>query len=113
MGTTLAISGAYNLAGAILQNSKDITAAFDEYETAMRPVAERAQKLVPGMPHLINPETAWGIEVMHRILYFMWQSSIIAILVKFLGPPAHAVPVRDFGFRQLDEMTEPESRGRS
>jgi len=110
MGTTLAISGAYNLAGALLQNPNDIAAAFDEYETAMRPVAERAQKLVPGMPHMINPETAWGIQVMHRILYLFWQSGIILVLIKFLGPPAHLVPVSDFGFRQLDEMTEADSR---
>jgi len=104
------MSGAYNLAGAILQHPNDITAAFDQYETAMRPVVERAQKLPPGMPRLIHPETVWGVQVLHMLAYFMTQlSPILSLLFKFgvIGPPAHLVPIADYGFRQLDELAEP------
>ena len=113
MGTTLAMSGAYNLAGAILQHPDDIATAFDQYETAMRPVVERAQKLPPGMPHLIHPETAWGVKVMHMIAYFMCQlTPVISLLFKFgvIGPPAKLVPVEEYGYRQLDELTDAEPK---
>jgi len=113
MGTTLAMSGAYNLAGAILQHPDDIATAFDQYETAMRPVVERAQKLPPGMPHLIHPETAWGVQVMHMIVYFMCQlTPVISLLFKFgvIGPPAKLVPVEEYGYRQLDELTDAEPK---
>jgi 2-polyprenyl-6-methoxyphenol hydroxylase-like FAD-dependent oxidoreductase len=60
IGTTLALSGAYILAGALTHYPDDHIAAFAEYEKKMRPIVDRVQKLIPGMPHLINPETAWG-----------------------------------------------------
>lgn len=65
MGTTLALNGAYNLAGMLLRHCLgdgcDFTSAFQEYETRMRPLVDAAQKLPPGVPHLIHPETAWGV----------------------------------------------------
>ena len=106
MGTTLALNGAYNLAGALLQNADDFPAAFAEYEKKMRPLVERAQKLAPGQPHIMSPETAWGVWTMNAILYVMYCSGVFNLLFKFLGPPANAVPVEEYGFRQLPEWTD-------
>lgn len=104
MGTTLALNGAYNLAGAILQHPGDLTGAFAQYETTMRPLVDRAQKLAPGMPRLANPETAWGISVLLWIGYFLWASRLHTLLFALgLGPPANAVPVEDYGLRKLQE----------
>ena len=108
MGTTLALNGAYSLAGAITQNPADLTTAFADYETKMRPTVDRAQKLFPGAPHIMNPETAWGITVMSTILYLFYASGFIKLLFMFVGPPANAVSVEDYGFKQLPEM---ESKG--
>lgn len=106
MGTTLALNGAYNLAGALFAHPNDHTAAFAQYEESMRPVVIRAQKLAPGMPYLINPETAWGVWTLNSIVYVIWVSGIIQLLSRFFGPPANMVPVVDFGFRELPDWTD-------
>jgi hypothetical protein len=88
MGTTLALVGAYNLAGALTKQMSSLTprspssppyataevpessilastlsAAFSEYESVTRPIVTKAQQLPPGMPWLIHPQTGWGIWV--------------------------------------------------
>ena len=105
MGTTLALNGAYSLAGAITQNSDDVTAAFAEYEKKIRPTVDRAQKLFPGA---MNPETTWGITLTNTIIWLLSASGLIQFLFMFAGPPADAVPVEDYGFKQLPQM---ESKG--
>ncbi|KAL1865348.1 hypothetical protein Daus18300_007238 [Diaporthe australafricana] len=105
MGTTLALTGAYNLAGAILQHPEDLSAAFAQYETTTRPLVSRAQKLAPGMPRLINPETAWGVSALLWFGYLLRISRIHVLLLALgAGPPANAVPVEDYGLRKLQEF---------
>ncbi|OCT50516.1 hypothetical protein CLCR_07161 [Cladophialophora carrionii] len=119
MGTTLAFTGAYTLAGALLRNPQDPPAAFVEYEARMRPVVARAQKLFPGAPHSMNPQTAWGIWTLHAIFYAVKQSGLghVLFLIAWIlnrlglskllyrigGPPANTVQVEEYGFRQLPE----------
>jgi len=101
MGTTLALNGAYNLAGAISQHipdgNLDYTSAFAQYETKMRPLVERAQKLPPGVPHLIHPETAWGVWMLHVFGFVVQWSGIGYLLAALAGPPARATVVEEFG----------------
>lgn len=106
MGTTLALNGAYNLAGALTRHPKDYTAAFNEYEEKMRPLVTGAQKLAPGMPRTFNPETAWGVWIMHNIVSFICWSQIRTVLIKYFGPPANAVTVDEHGFREPPELEE-------
>ena len=106
MGTTLALSGAYNLAGALMQHPNDHTAAFAQYEEKMRPTVTKAQKLAPGMPKLMSPETAWGIWVFHAIFWCLSWIQVMKVIVAFVGPPAHSVPVEDYGFRDLPEFKD-------
>ena len=104
MGTTLALSGAYNLAGALLNRPNDHTAAFAQYEDEMRPVVARAQKLFPGMPRSLSPETAWGVWALNLTIYLMSSLSVVPkLLFKYLGPPANTVAVNDYGFKSLSE----------
>lgn len=105
MGTTLALDGAYNLAGALTRYPNDPVAAFDEYEADMRPVVARAQKLFPGMPHIFAPQTEWGVWTLNAIVYLMQISGLPKIMFKFLGPPANTVPVKDHGFSNLPEWS--------
>ncbi|CAF1395730.1 unnamed protein product [Adineta ricciae] len=56
MGTTVAIVGAYVLAGEIAHH-KDYKDAFASYETILRPFITKAQALLPGAPQIANPQT--------------------------------------------------------
>ena len=100
MGTTLAMIGAYNLAGALTRCPDDFAAAFAEYERQMRPVVDRAQKLVPGMPHIMHPETAWGVWTLLSLTSFLAWTRIMNLIIMFGGPPADTVPVEEYGFKQ-------------
>ncbi|KAK5108733.1 hypothetical protein LTR62_007880 [Meristemomyces frigidus] len=57
MGTTLALTGAYNLASSILQHENDIDSAFSAYESRMRPIVTKAQALSINDTALVNPDT--------------------------------------------------------
>ena len=107
MGTTLALNGAHTLAGSLLQHlpndNLDYTPTFAQYETKMRPLVERAQKLPPGIPHIIHPETEWGLCVMRSLIFIMSWSGISYALAMLKGPPARAIKVEDYGFRQSVE----------
>ena len=114
MGTTLALQSAYNLAGALTQHSAvtDYATAFASYTECMRPIVARAQELPfggppYGAPHLINPETWWGIWIMRGIVAAIYWSGVIELVTKFgRGKPASSIPVAEYGFRQLEEWEE-------
>lgn len=72
-GTTLAYVGAYILAGCIC-TYEDAAEALAKYEEQVRPFAEKGQKLLPGVPGVANPQTAWGIKVFYTIL---WIGSLV------------------------------------
>lgn len=103
MGTTLALVGSYNLAGALSTHPDEPDRAFAAYEQEMGPLVEKAQKLVPGAPKILLPETSWGLIVFRCIVWVLWRSGLGYVLAMLKGPPANAVSVRDFGFEQLAE----------
>ena len=67
MSTSLALVGAYVLAGELADGADDPAAAFDRFEQRMRPYVDRAQKLPPGGPRLAHPRTKAGIGVLHAV----------------------------------------------
>ncbi|OJD33017.1 monooxygenase fad-binding protein [Diplodia corticola] len=67
-GTSLAIIGAYVLAGELSKHRADHEAALAAYEDVMRPVVEKAQKIGPGAPAIANPQTQWGISILNGFL---------------------------------------------
>lgn len=100
MGTTVAIVGAYILAGEIARSAKDSRAAFESYEHIMRPFVAKAQKLAPGTPWLANPETSWGISMFNGFLGFVTWSGIAAVMGKFAGPPVHGINLPQYDFKR-------------
>jgi 2-polyprenyl-6-methoxyphenol hydroxylase-like FAD-dependent oxidoreductase len=60
MGTTLALVGAYVLAGELAAHVHHRD-AFLGYERIMRPYVSRAQHLGPGVPRIANPVTRSGV----------------------------------------------------
>lgn len=117
MGTTLAFSAAYKLAGYLQPYIKgenpDPSAALAQYNEQMRPIIEDAQQLAPGQPYIINPETAWGVWIMRVLVRSLSYTRILFIIVKYLGRIFHLgpqaadyVPVEDFGFKEMSEWRE-------
>ena len=104
MGTTLALNGAYHLAGALVNHSHDLTTAFAEYEKKTRPMVDRAQKLPPGAPYVLNPETAWGISMLNAFLGIIYWCGLANLMFMFFGPPANVVQVEDYGFKHPPEL---------
>lgn len=64
MGTTLAMVGAYLLAGELSRHDK-YEDAFTAYEKRMRPFVEKVQKLPPGVPWLAHPKSKLGVTVVN------------------------------------------------
>jgi 2-polyprenyl-6-methoxyphenol hydroxylase-like FAD-dependent oxidoreductase len=98
MGTTLALAGAYHLAGSLTSYADRHDLAFEEYEANMRPLVEKAQKLAPGMPHLLHPQTVWGVCLLRIFCAAIYWSGMIHLLSRVKGPPAQVREVREYGF---------------
>ncbi len=96
MGTSVAIVGAYVLAGEIAKCGGDYGKAFEGYERLMRPYVDKAQKLPPGAPAIANPETAWGISVLNGVLGFVSWSGLPGLLGRFGGPPADGIVLPEY-----------------
>ncbi|KOV85224.1 FAD-dependent monooxygenase [Nocardia sp. NRRL S-836] len=67
MSTSLALVGAYVLAGE-LATTGDPTAAFARFERTLRPYVARAQKLPPGVPRLAHPRTRAGVGALRTVV---------------------------------------------
>jgi 2-polyprenyl-6-methoxyphenol hydroxylase-like FAD-dependent oxidoreductase len=68
LGTTMAIVGAYVLAGCLVTHEHDLSRALEQYEVDMRPFVESAQKLPPGVPGIATPQSEWGVWALRRVL---------------------------------------------
>jgi 2-polyprenyl-6-methoxyphenol hydroxylase-like FAD-dependent oxidoreductase len=63
MGTTLAVVGAYVLAGEIAKHTA-LRDGMAGYERIMRPWVNQAQKLPPGVPRVANPTSRAGVALL-------------------------------------------------
>lgn len=76
VGTSLAILGAYVLAGEITQNVNDHRAAFEKYEATLRPYVERKQNSPWGVPGIAYPKTTIGVSLSNWLLWLVAWSGI-------------------------------------
>lgn len=63
-GTSLALIGAYILAGELAESS-DIHAALTRYQRMMRPFVDTTRLVSPRLLRLANPRTRAGIRILH------------------------------------------------
>ena len=77
-GTTLAIEGAYILAGELskIQSSSDIPQALERYEEIFRPISTKREELIPGFPQIMFPQTALGLGIRDSALWFLSKTKI-------------------------------------
>jgi 2-polyprenyl-6-methoxyphenol hydroxylase-like FAD-dependent oxidoreductase len=67
MGTTLALTGAYVLAGE-LSSAHRIGEGLRAYQARMRPMVARAQKLPPGAPRIAHPRSRAGLAALRAAM---------------------------------------------
>jgi 2-polyprenyl-6-methoxyphenol hydroxylase-like FAD-dependent oxidoreductase len=80
MGTSLAMYGAYTLAGEIahaVRDGRSLTDALESYERVARPYVEEMQKIPPGVPRIALPDSRLGV----------WVLNTIAAVIYWLGVP--------------------------
>ena len=96
MGTTLAIVGAFALAGE-LARAGDVRAGFAAYERFMRPMVDEGQSIPKLFPRLMNPRTRFGIQLLHVALNVASSRSIRAIASRFADRRSKNPELPDFG----------------
>ncbi len=85
-GTTLAMAGAYVLAGEVAAHPRDLKAALAAYETTMRPLVDEMQKVSPLFWRIMAPQTAWGVALRNRVLQLVcWTGVLDAAQRLFAG----------------------------
>lgn len=99
MGTTLAIVGAYLLAGELSRHERH-EAAFAAYEERMRPFVKDIQKLPPGVPWLAHPKSKFGVSLVNTIAGILASSPVKKISKLFAGkqedPTKDKIDLPDF-----------------
>ena len=82
VGTTLAVEGAYILAGELskIQNSSDVPAALVKFEETFRKVY--SNELLPGFPQFAFPQTTWALKLRDSLL---WVIGTIKLYKLFQG----------------------------
>jgi 2-polyprenyl-6-methoxyphenol hydroxylase-like FAD-dependent oxidoreductase len=84
-GTSLALAGAYMLAGEIGKNAGDLAAGLKGYEQEMRPLIKEMQKIPPLVSTIMAPQTAWGIWLRNYAFAFIAWTGIAEFAQKYLG----------------------------
>lgn len=85
-GTSLAMAGAYVLAGEISRHQDDLAAGLRAYEERMRPIINDLQKVPPFLSSVMAPRTAWGLWLRNNIIAFVCWSGILRVAERiFVG----------------------------
>lgn len=71
LGTSLAMVGAYVLAGELAAAGGDHRVAFPRYEEVLRPWVDECQKLPPSAVRGFLPRTRFGIWLRNRMMHLM------------------------------------------
>lgn len=84
-GTSLAMAGAYVLAGEISRHPGDLPAGLHAYQERMRPLIKDMQQIPPGVPGVMAPQTAWGIWLRNHIFAFITWTKLLEVLQKYFS----------------------------
>ncbi|KAL3417095.1 hypothetical protein PVAG01_11095 [Phlyctema vagabunda] len=82
IGTSLAIEGAYMLAGELskIQSSDEVPEALVRYEDAFRPLYEKGGDPPGIFPQCAMPQTAWGLWLRDCLLWFVSKTRLFKLL---------------------------------
>lgn len=73
VGTTLAISSAYTLAGELskIESSDDVPRALENYEQVFRTLYAKMEDLPPGYPQIVFPQSPWAIRLRDFLIWLV------------------------------------------
>jgi 2-polyprenyl-6-methoxyphenol hydroxylase-like FAD-dependent oxidoreductase len=95
MGTSIAMIGAYVLAGELYANGDAYATAFSQYEAAMRPFVAEAQKMAEGVSWFI-PETRMKLWLSKKMWSLMPQSTMRKLMIEQPNRVASMVQLKDY-----------------
>ncbi|KAI3397453.1 hypothetical protein diail_10784 [Diaporthe ilicicola] len=84
-GTSLAMAGAYVLAGEVSRHKGNLGAGLRGYEERMRPIIDDLQRIPPGVPWVMAPQTAWGIWFRNTVLIILCWGMAFSGIVAWAG----------------------------
>lgn len=84
-GTSLAMAGAYVLAGEIGRCKGDLAAGLAAYEEQMRPLVRDSHKVPPFITTFMAPQTAWGIWVRNHLFAFVAWTRLLEWVQRVFG----------------------------
>ncbi|KAM0214266.1 hypothetical protein ACHAPA_006514 [Fusarium lateritium] len=84
-GTSLALTGAYILAGELGKHEGDIAAGLRGYEQQIRPLVNKMQVIPPLVTTILAPQTAWGIWLRNNIFAFIAWTGLIEFAQRYIG----------------------------
>ncbi|WP_410580681.1 FAD-dependent monooxygenase [Amycolatopsis sp. lyj-108] len=96
MGTSLALVGAYVLAGELGRHAGHID-AFRSYEAIMRPYVDQAQKVPWIAPRLAAPKSRAGIGLLHALAGLAAGPRAGRVAARFTNPPSDAIELPGYG----------------
>lgn len=109
IGTTLAIIGAYVLAGE-LSRADSIENALQRYEEVMRPIVEEGQDVPKIAPKMLQPKTRLAVALQHAILRVAAAPGIKQIATKLLMPKANEIDLPDYDVQTSKNLSWKEDR---
>ena len=95
MGTSLALVGAYVLAGELAAHVHPRD-ALTAYEHRMRPYVAKAQKLPPGAPGIMHPRTPLGVAVLRTAFRVAAAGPLRRFQTTLFQPPADEFVLPDY-----------------
>ncbi|KAK0639773.1 hypothetical protein B0T16DRAFT_450372 [Cercophora newfieldiana] len=101
MGTSLALAGAYVLAGEIANHPGDLDEGLAAYSDRMRPLVERAQEIPRGVPAVMAPYTAWGLWLRNAVFAVVTRTGFAGFMQMF-GAWAFEKNENDNGLPEYD-----------
>lgn len=84
-GTSLALAGAYTLAGELGKCPGDLSAGLEGYEKQMRPLIKEMQQIPPFVFTFMAPQTAWGIWLRNHAFALIAWLGIAEFAQRYLG----------------------------
>ncbi|KAH8667556.1 hypothetical protein BGZ60DRAFT_409508 [Tricladium varicosporioides] len=98
VGTTLAIEGAYLLAGELgkIKDSSDVPMALEKFEEVFRPLYKKDEDLPRGFPQIGWPQTGFGMTIAYSVLWMVAKTKVYKLIPRSTGMIGYSLPEYDW-----------------
>jgi 2-polyprenyl-6-methoxyphenol hydroxylase-like FAD-dependent oxidoreductase len=104
VGATLAVVGAYVLAGELARTDNH-GEALAEYEAHLRPFVEKAQNIKKIVPRIANPHSRLGLALMHTTVKLAAAPGLRDLLARFVASRSEDIELPEY--QQSDAQSDP------